>query len=180
MEYLALLRGINVGGKAVIKMTVLKKTAEECGFTQVRTYIQSGNVIFESDAKNADKLSAKLEEALKQKFGIDSPIIMKTRQQMEAILAEAPPEWKEGRDLKCYVAFVLKPVSVQEVLREVELKEGADFVKTGYGVLYFSTLLSGITRSGFSKLSGKKIYQALTIRNFNTVQKLFEMMVEVP
>jgi uncharacterized protein (DUF1697 family) len=176
MEYLALLRGINVGGNAVIKMADLKKTAEECGFSRVRTYIQSGNVIFESDEKNPDRLSTKLSEALKKDYNIDSQVVIKTLRQMETVVAEAPPEWKTSRELRCYIAFLRKSLPVQEVLREVVVKEGVDSFKMGDGVLYLSTLLSGITRSGFRNLIGKKIYQDITMRNFNTVQKLLEMM----
>jgi uncharacterized protein (DUF1697 family) len=61
-------------------------------------------------------------------------------------------------------------------LKEITLNEGVDFIAVGIGVLYMSTKLSGITKSRFSKLAGKKIYKDITIRNYNTTQKLLELM----
>jgi uncharacterized protein (DUF1697 family) len=176
MKYIALLRGINVGGNAIIKMADLKKEVEVSGFTHVSTYIQSGNIVFESDLKEIDKIIARLEEALLKKFQFNSGIVVKTHEQMKKIISEVPADWKKQDDLRCYLAFVREPVSAQDVIREIKLKEGVDFAKAGDGVVYMSTLLSGLTKSGFTKLVGTKIYKDITIRNYNTVQKLFAMM----
>jgi uncharacterized protein (DUF1697 family) len=176
MEYLALLRGINVGGNAVIKMADLKKAVEQCGFTNVRTYIQSGNIIFESDENNLENITAKLEESLLKNFSLSSGMVVKTCEQLNKLISEIPASWRKNNNLHCYIAFIRKPVTAREVLSEIELKEGVDFVEAGDGVLYLSTLLSGITRSGFSKLMARKISKDITIRNFTTVQKLLALM----
>jgi uncharacterized protein (DUF1697 family) len=78
--------------------------------------------------------------------------------------------------LRCNVAFIREPVTANEVLQEIELKEGIDWVTTGEGVLYLSTLLSDLSRSALRKLVGKKIYQEMTIRNYTTTQKLLALM----
>lgn len=145
MKYLGLLRGVNVGGKAIMKMTDLKEEIECAGFSNVRTYIQSGNVIFESDEKDTEKIVAKLENSVSKKFGINSRIIVKTYEQIKRIVSEVPNEWKKQNDLRCYIAFVREPVTVQDVLSAAELKEGIDSVKAGEGVVYMSTLLSGLS-----------------------------------
>ena len=176
MKYIALLRGINVGGNAIIKMTDLKKEVEDSGFTHVSTYIQSGNIVFESDQKEIDKITTRLAEALLKKFQFNSGIVVKTHEQLKKIISEVPADWKKRDDLRCYLAFIREPVSAQDVMREIKLKEGVDFAKAGDGVVYLSTLLSGLTKSGFTKLVGTKIYKDITIRNYNTAQKLFAMM----
>ncbi len=176
MKYVALLRGTNVGGNRIIKMTALKEAVEKCGFTNVSTYIQSGNVIFESDDKSVDTIAAKLEDSLFKHFKYDSSIIVRTHQQFKKVVSEIPIEWKTRNDLRCYLAFIKEPVTAQDVIREIKLKDGIDFVKTGPGVVYLSTLLSGLTKSGFTKLVGKKVYKDITIRNYNTAQKLLALM----
>jgi uncharacterized protein (DUF1697 family) len=176
MKYIALLRGINVGGNAIIKMADLKKAVEDIGFTHVSTYIQSGNIIFESDHGDIEKIIARLEDALLKKFQFKSGIVVKTYEQLKKIVSEVPADWKKRDDLRCYLAFVREPVSAADVLREIKLKEGVDFVKAGDGVVYMSTLLSGLTKSGFTRLAGTKVCKDITIRNYNTAQKLLALM----
>jgi uncharacterized protein (DUF1697 family) len=175
VKYIALLRGINVGGNSIIKMYDLKAAVEKCGFSNVKTVIQSGNVIFESN-ESIDKATLKMEKALSENFGVSSGMIIKTHDQFKEVLAGIPDAWKKADDLRMYIAFVIGPVTVQEVLAEIEPKEGVDFVETGPGVLYMSTRLSGITKSRFSKLVAKKIYKSISIRNYNTVKKLLAFM----
>lgn len=176
MEYLALLRGINVGGNSIIKMADLKKAVEQCGFTNVKTYIQSGNVIFEADENNLEYITNKLEESLLKNFSLSSGLVVKTYEQLNKLVSEIPAGWRKNKNLNCYIAFIRRPVTARDVLREIELKEGVDFVEAGDGVLYLSTLLGGITQSGFSKLMARKISKDITIRNYTTVQKLLALM----
>jgi uncharacterized protein (DUF1697 family) len=178
MKYVALLRGINVGGNNIIKMIDLKKSIEECGFTNVMTYIQSGNIIFESDEINLDSILTKLENSLRENFHVSSGIVIKTLEQLKNIISEVPADWKNRNDLRCYIAFIRGPVSAKDAVRDIELKEDIDFIKAGNGVLYMSTLLSGLTRSRFTRLITKTIYKDITIRNYNTVQKLLSLMQE--
>jgi uncharacterized protein (DUF1697 family) len=178
MEYVALLRGINVGGKSIIKMSDLKNAFENLGFKNVQTYINSGNVLFESDEKSLD-IRENLEKNLSKIFNVDLRIVIKTKKEIIKVLKEVPTEWEKTNNLRCYIAFVRKPFTEKDVLTEVRIKEGVDFVKISNGVLYMSTLLSGVTKSGFTKLIGTKIYKDITIRNYNTVQKLLDLMENV-
>ena len=113
---------------------------------------------------------------LLKNFNFDSGIVVKNYPQLNEILAEVPVEWKKNTDLRCYIAFVQEPVTAQEVISEVKLKDGVDFVKAGKGVVYMTTLLSELTKSGFTRLVGTKVYKDITIRNYNTARKLLEMM----
>jgi uncharacterized protein (DUF1697 family) len=178
MKYVALLRGINVGGNNLIKMTDLKRSFENCGFEEVITYIQSGNVIFKFDEIDISSIDKKIKTSLLKDFNYNLPVIIKNHIQMKIILADVPSEWKNSNDLRCYIAFAMDNSLITAILSEIKLKEGIDFLKTGEGVLYMSTVLSGITKSAFSKLLSSKIYKEITIRNFNTSRKLLELMDE--
>lgn len=172
MKYIALIRGINVGGKSVVKMADLKKVFEKLGFTNVFTYINSGNVIFETEESDPKKLSHAIEENLTKCFKFDLRIVLVSEKELNSVLESVPFEWKNKNNLRCYIAFVRKPVTPKEVLEVIEPKEGVDSVKLGEDVVYLTTKLEGITKSGFTKLIKTKIYKDITIRNYNTVQKL--------
>jgi len=173
--YVALLRAINVGGNSIIKMVDLKAVFEKNGFENVRTYIQSGNVVFES-SENEKELEKRIENILSKAFKYNSTVLVRSQVEIQKVLAEVPKEWKKRKDLRCYLAFIKEPLLVQQAVKEVELKEGVDFVKAGGRVLYLSTLLSGLSKSNLSKLITKKIYKQMTMRNYNTTQKIAEMM----
>lgn len=176
MQYCALLRGINVGGKNSVNMADLKKSFEGLGFTGVGTYINSGNVIFQTAETDRGKITGSIEEALHDTFSIPIRVVIRNRQQIEQTVKNAPITWKKKNDLRCYIAFVREPVTVEAVKAEIKVKDGVDFLHTGEGVLYMSTKLAGLTKSGFTKLATKKIYRDITIRNFNTVQKIIVLM----
>jgi len=178
MKYLALLRGINVGGKNIIKMADLIKAVEKSGFTNVTTYIQSGNVLFESEIKDPREVLKKLETVLLADFTYDSRIIVRTHEQLKKILAEVPPEWHTNRDIRCYLAFVAEPFSARKLAPQIEMRDGIDFLKAGEGVLYMTTLSSGLTKSKFTKMITKDFYKEISIRNYNTARKLLELMGE--
>jgi len=176
MKYLALLRGINVGGNSIIKMADLKSAFEKCGFTNVSTFIQSGNVIFETSETDQGKIAGRIEKCLEKEFHITSSTVVLTVEQFNNIVREAPADWNSGKDLRKYVSFVKIPATAQKVLKELQPRDGIDSAYTGDGVVYMSTLLSGITKSGFTKVIRKPVYQSITMRNYNTVLKLAELM----
>jgi uncharacterized protein (DUF1697 family) len=176
MKYVALLRGINVGGKNLIKMAGLKTALEKSGFTGVSTYIQSGNALFESEIKEPGKVLKKLTTALQAEFGYHDRIIVRTREQLKKTLEEAPPEWLTNSDIRRYLGFIAEPVSARDIVPQIELKEGVDFLKAGEGVLYMTTLASGLTKSKFTKMIGKSFYKDISIRNYNTARKLLDLM----
>jgi uncharacterized protein (DUF1697 family) len=180
MTYVALLRGINVGGRNLLRMVDLRVCLERRGFRSVSTYIQSGNVIFESDLTDRAKLTTAMRRALTAEFGYDSPILVRSRDQLKAVVARAPREWKSRTDLRRYVAFLREPLTAKQALKELDPKHGVDFVKAGDGVLYMSTLLRHLKQSGFTKVVGKEIYRDMTIRNYGTCQKILALMQREP
>jgi uncharacterized protein (DUF1697 family) len=176
MKYLALLRGVNVGGNSLIKMADLKEAVEKSGFINVKTFINSGNVIFESKEANSFKVNAMLEEALKKRFNLESRVFLLTYEQYKDILDRVPEDWKKRQDIRRYIAFIREPVTVNDVIKQAKVKEGVDFVQGGKGAVYLTTLMSGLTKSGFTKLISTPVYKDITLRNYTTAQKLFTLM----
>lgn len=176
MKYVALLRGINVGGNNIIKMESLKHVFENEGFTHVTTFIQSGNVIFQSGSQDKDELTAHIESMLSKVFHYTSKVVLRSEKELHKILFHVPDIWKNEDDLRCYILYVKEPLTADEVEREIELKEGIDFLSIGDGVVYLSTKMEGLTKSKFSKFIGKKVYKDVTMRNYKTSRMILEIM----
>ena len=177
MKYVALLRGINVGGNSLIKMADIRKADEGCGYTKVATYIASGNVLFESDELNLEKITYTLENCLLNTFDLPVRVVVLSSPQYKKIMSDVPKDWEIREDIRKYMAFIKPPVSAKTIAPEVQLKKGVDFLKVGDGVLYMTTLLSGLTKSGFNKMAGnKQLYKEMTIRNYNTAKKILSLL----
>lgn len=176
MNYVALLRGINVGGKTMIKMNELKTVFEELGFVNVATYINSGNVIFESNEEDMLKLVEKIEAALIKSFKHNIRVAVKSQKEMQEIVANVPYDWNSRNDIRCYVGFLLDKITAKEAAKEISVREGIDTLKLGPSAMYMTSLLNQLTKSAFSKLASKKIYQEMTTRNYNTTKKILSLM----
>ena len=177
VHYLALLRGINVGGSNIIKMTDLKECFENIGCADVKTYIQSGNVMFRSEERDAAQLVSKIERALSARFAYTSRVVVLTHKQLTHIVEHAPDEFGTEPDTYRYhVIFLKKPLTATATMKSVSLKPGVDTAHKGQGVLYFSLLISKATQSHISRISTLPIYQHMTIRNWNTTTKLLALM----
>lgn len=159
-------------------MAALRDAVESCGYTNVATYIQSGNVLFDADERDTTKISDTLEIRIIKTFGITSRIVVFSQIQLEKILASVPGDWKKRNDIRCYIAFIIPPATPSQMVNEIILRDGVDFIHTGPGVVYMTTLMSGLVKSGFTKLVGTRIYQHITIRNYNTGKKLLALMAE--
>lgn len=176
-RYVALLRGINVGGNNVIRMADLKDCFERQGLEDVRTYIQSGNVLFASPDSNAANLTRRLENALGGRFGYRANLVLRTARQMEAIVRGVPPGFgDEPARFRYDVIFLKAPLTAAAVIGTVPVKEGVDQAHAGPGVLYFSRLISRAAQSRLSRVVSMPVYQSMTIRNWNTTRKLAEMV----
>lgn len=178
MKYLALLRGINVGGNNIIKMSDLKFSFEKLGFANINTYIQSGNIIFDSEKKDIEKISELIESGLSKDFAYDAKVVIVSQVQLKHVVEHIPREWTGHTNIRCYIAFLRPPLTSEDALSEIELKDGVDFVRGGNGVLYMTTVLAGLTKSKFNKILGKEVYKHMTIRNLNTTEKLYEIMTK--
>lgn len=176
IRHLALLRGINVGGNNIIKMADLKTCFEEMGFINVVTYIQSGNVLFDSNETDQLKLTQQIEKTLSERFNYSSKVVLLSQQALIQLVNTAPNGFGANPDEYRYdVIFLKPPLTSQEALSKIKTKEGVDFVTAGNGVLYFSRLSAMSGQSQMTKMIGTAIYKEMTIRNWNTTTKLCEL-----
>jgi uncharacterized protein (DUF1697 family) len=175
--YLALLRGINVGGSNPIRMAALKACFEAQGFRDVTTYIQSGNVLFTAGRANQHALTGQIEKALSKTFTYESRVVVRSFEQMQATVEEAPKGFGQQPTVYRYdVIFLKDPLTSAEALKSVSAKPGVDQVFAGDGVLYFSRLISKAGQSRLSRVVATPAYQDMTIRNWNTTARLLELM----
>jgi len=177
IRYVALLRGINVGGKNLIKMTALKECFEAQGFEDVATYIQSGNVVFSADQADAAVLARRIEATLAKKFAYRASLVLRNRKQMEAVVRSAPRGFGDvPAKFRYDVIFLMAPLTAAAAMKGVLARAGVDEAHPGRGVLYFSRLIAKATQSQLPRLMSLPIYQQMTIRNWNTTSALLEMM----
>jgi uncharacterized protein (DUF1697 family) len=178
--YLILLRGINVGGKNKIPMADLKKCLEELGFSNVSTYIASGNVILSSD-KDADEIQDLIEAALPECFKLDDTLIkvlVLTHQQLKAIIDNKPEGFGEQPDTYHSDAIFLIGITAEEALPVFEPREGVDRIWPGDGVIYSQRLTAQRTKSRLGKIIGTPPYKSMTIRSWNTTTNLLRLLEE--
>lgn len=175
--YVALLRGINVGGKNQIKMADLKVCFEVNGFETVTTYIQSGNVVFGSRVRDLTELTDRIEAMVASTFGVAPAVVVRSHRQMKATVDASPDGFGDDPDRYRYdVIFLKAPLTSGAALKELPMKEGVDQAAAGPGALYHSRLNSRATQSRLGKLVAMPIYQRMTIRNWNTTTKLLALM----
>jgi uncharacterized protein (DUF1697 family) len=176
-RYVALLRGINVGGKNLIKMPALKAAFEDDGFDNVSTYIQSGNVLFDAPDADSAKLTKRIEKMLAEAFDYIPTVVVRSRRQMRAIVDRAPKEFgSEPAKYRYDVLFLKEPLTAKEALKHVPTNPTVDTAHAGTGALYFSRLTARATASRLNKIVGSPIYANMTIRNWNTTTKLLALM----
>lgn len=176
--YVVLIRGINVGGKNLVSMAKLKECLGELGFSNVSTYIASGNVILQSK-KSAKAVKALIEKALPKNFKLDSELIrvhVLTRDQLHAVIAKRPKGFGDEPDKYHSDAIFLMGVDAKKAMAVFNPREGVDKVWPGIGVIYSQRLSAERTKSRLGKIAGTKFYKSMTIRNWNTTTKLLALL----
>jgi uncharacterized protein (DUF1697 family) len=177
-RYLALLRGINVGGKNLVRMAALKACLEDNGLQDVVTYIQSGNVLFRS-SEPAAALTRRIEGIVEETFGCRASVLLRTRAQMRAIVDDAPRGFgAQPGQYRYDVIFLIPPLAPAAALAGLPGKPGVDEAHAGPGALYTSRLISRARQSRLNRLVSMPMYRNMTIRNWNTTTTLLRMMEE--
>ncbi|PEP22548.1 cytoplasmic protein [Bacillus wiedmannii] len=168
--YITLLRGINVGGHKVIKMADLKQMFESIELKQVKTYIQSGNIVFESE-NDVDVLNKRIQSEIKNVFGFDVPVMLRTHEEFINMIKRCPYEADsllEGESI--HVAFLANELSEKEkdqlLMQKNETEDCYIYEKVVY--LFFKNSIRN------SKLMNQfqKLHTPATVRNWRTVNKL--------
>ena len=179
-RYVALLRGINVGGHNIIAKDDLRRCFEDLGFTRVRTYIQSGNIVFRAaQGGEGEQLTARVEAGLSERFSYAARAVVLSYAEYRALLDAAPPAWGEDPAYRHNALFTLAGTPPAHVLASLPpVKEELETVAAGPGVIFWSAEKKRVTRSAFVKLPALPVYQQITIRNHNTVRRLAALLDE--
>lgn len=173
MKYIALLRGINVGGNNRVPMKELKKCFEDLGFSNVLTYINSGNVIFETNKSSKKDLVKQCETAIEDSFGFRVVCSVISAYELRDAVNNAPKWWGEDSESSHNAMFVIAPETPETIMNEIGgIKP--EYEKYAYhgSIIFWSAPLNTFGRTQFSKIVGTPAYRSITIRNINTTKKL--------
>lgn len=175
--YISILRGINVTGSKVIKMTDLEKIYHDLGFQDVKTYIQSGNVVFKSDAGlHPREISAQIEKEIQSRFGYIVPVIIRTPEELRSVISSNPFRHGDGTVAKkIYITF-LEDIPLPENIEKIR---SINFYPDRFSISGKEIYIDCAAGYGTTKLSNtffeKSLKTRATTRNWNTVTKLLEM-----
>lgn len=175
-RYIALLRGINVGGNNKIVMPELKAAFERQEFKNVVTYINSGNILFDSGLE-LQAVKTACESLLEKDFGLKITVGIISASDLIEALEHAPEWWNNGADSKHNAIFVIPPATAEEVCASVgEAKPEYENVAFHSNVIFWSAPIKTFSHTRWSKVvTNKSVYNLITIRNANTVLKLAAM-----
>lgn len=175
--FVALLRGVNVGGNNMISMSSLKKSFEAMGFNDVATYINSGNIIFKAKERDPRKLERSIEEMLSRDYKLGSKVVVRTLSEMAKLVESLPSSWTGDSRWRYNVIFLRHSIDSEKILDELPEKTDVEEVVYRPGTLLWSAPVSGLGRTNMMmKLSSRKTFQDVTVRNLNTTKKLCELM----
>lgn len=177
-RYVALLRGINISGKNKVQMAELKKGFESLAFEEVKTYLNSGNVIFSSDEDDIKKFTHQIEAMIKKQFDLDIPTFVISRELLEDILHNAPDWWgNENKEIYDNLIFIIPPATFSDVYNEIgEPKKELEKIKDYKEVIFWSFNRKDYQKTNWwSKTASANISTKLTIRTANTVRKIVDM-----
>jgi len=175
MKYIAFLRGINVGGKNKIKMETLREVCALIGFENVKTYINSGNIIFETKKTDDQKLAAKIEKAIEKEFGLQIKTMVRSVAEIEDIIKNNPfdGQFENEKDLHVFFTDEKKKKKKREQLLSNN-NENEKYAVRGREI--FCLLKISVLDSLMGKdYIGKKLKISATARNWRTVNKVLEL-----
>lgn len=176
-RYVALLRGINLGPRNRIAMPELREALEDAGFEDVRTHLQSGNVVLESTAK-PETVARKCEKVIKERFGLEIPVVVRTRAELAKVV-KRNPLGKVATDPRRYQVSFLSSKLPAKVVRELEEVAAESEQVVAIGREVYAWHPKTIARSKlWTKLAGKGLGVNATARNWATVEALLALADE--
>lgn len=174
--FVALLRGVNVGGNNIISMKSLKTSFEKLGFSDVSTYINSGNILFKAKERDARKLETRIEAILSKEYKLGCKVVVRSFSEMASLVENLPKNWNGNSEWKYNVIFLRHSIDSEKVLESLGPKREIEKVVYYPGTLLWSARISDFSRTTMQKLSSQKLFQDMTVRNTNTTRKLYELM----
>ena len=177
-RYIALLRGINVSGKNKISMPELKKGFEELDFSEVMTYLNSGNVVFSSSGEDKNMLLHKIKSMIKDRFDLDIPVFIVLQEKLKELLSNAPDWWgDDSKEIYDNIIFLLPPLSYQELYDELgDPKAEYEKVHHYENVVFWSFSRKDYQKTHWwAKTANAEVSDKITIRTANTVRKIVRL-----
>ena len=172
------MRGINISGKNKVPMAELRQGFETLDCAEVKTYLNSGNVIFSSDEADTIMLTNRIEEMIKNQFSLDIPVFVISKEDLENVLRHAPDWWgDESEEIYDNLIFIMPPATFKDVYNEIgEPKEGLEKIKEYRETVFWSFSRKDYQKTNWwSKTASANISSKLTIRTANTVRKVVRM-----
>jgi uncharacterized protein (DUF1697 family) len=174
---LVLLRGINVGGRNKIGMTDLRQTLADMGFSDPRTYIQSGNVVMGSRRVKSARTVAAIERQLSEAFDYEARVVVRDLAEMTTVVRQIPKSWDVGdASMRYNVIFTSHRLKPKQLLAQLMPKPDVETVTAGAQALYWSAPFETLPRTSMVKLSAHPAYAEVTVRNLRTTLALLDLM----
>ncbi|MFT4186086.1 MAG: DUF1697 domain-containing protein [Micrococcaceae bacterium] len=175
-EYVALLRGINAGGKRRVPMADLRKLFEELGYSKVKTYVNSGNVLFKA---NKAPTSESLTKELTVHFGFEIPTLVLNEFAFKQVAKAIPADWQNDyQKHKSDVCFLFPAIDSPEIIKQIGQNSEIETIRYVKGAVLSNLLRKNQPKSSLFKLVGTPLYQRMTVRNITTVRKLAVLLKE--
>jgi uncharacterized protein (DUF1697 family) len=175
MTYVAFLRGVNVGGRGIVSMAAIKEALVALGLSDVRTYINSGNVIFSTRASDAQQLTARIEKALEQRTGMAIKVLVMDHRTLKKMVDAIPSNWVDDKTMRTYVLLLWKELDDRRILDRLPIKPGVDELRYTRGAVVWRVDREHVGRSHMNRIVGTPLYKKITIRSANTMRKLNEL-----
>ncbi|HYM96775.1 MAG TPA: DUF1697 domain-containing protein [Candidatus Sulfotelmatobacter sp.] len=172
MTYVAFLRGINVGGNSLVSMAAIRAALVDLGLSEVRTYINSGNVIFSTRATDTLKLAARIEKALDEATGIAIKLLVMDHQALKKLVDAIPPDWVDDKTMRTYVLLLWKELDDRGIIERLPVKAGVDELRYTPGAVIWRVDRANVGASHMNRMVGTPLYKKITIRSANTMRKL--------
>lgn len=176
MRYVALLRGVNVGGANTVSMADLRGAFEDADMASVSTYINSGNVLFSTDIEDRQVLADTLRGALIARCGVAADIQLRDAREMAAIVAAIPAEWRNDASMKCDVVFLQPDADSADILQKLNPRPGIEDARCVPGAVIWRVDRENAASSRLTRIVGTPLYSRVTVRNCNTARKLLERL----
>ncbi len=173
-KYIGLIRGVNVGKERRISMSRLKMFFESLGYSNVSTYLNSGNIIFESKEKQ-NVAHKKVEDGIKKEFGLEVPILIKTVEEIKVIARAIPDAWQNNAEQRSDVAYLFPEIDSNKIIDELPVKKEFMDIRYTKGAVFWNIDRKNYNKSHLNKIIGHELYQHMTIRNVNTARHLADI-----
>ena len=175
-KFVALLRGVNVGGNTMVSMARLRDCFGGLGFQNISTYINSGNVIFSSTNSDERAIELHIETQLETTFHLPIRVVVRSYHEIAGVIAHMPPSWNNATDKKCNVIFLHHSIDSPAIVANFRPKPDIEELHYYPGILFWSADTGALTRSAMVGVSKSDLYKHMTVRNLNTVRKIYELM----